>query len=71
MKERVRLSSVKNEKEGRIEFTPEFLNSVEIADLSPYELKLKNDTIICGGAKITSDHKLNPWFRTTHISGSL
>ena len=38
--------SVKDKQEGGIEFTPEFLNSIEIADLPPHELKLKINTII-------------------------
>ena len=33
--------SVKDQPEGGLEFTSEFLNSVEMADLPPHELKLK------------------------------
>lgn len=33
--------SVKDEPEGALQFTSEFLNSVEMADLPPHELKLK------------------------------
>ena len=33
--------SVKDQVEGALQFTPEFLNSVDIADLPPHELKLK------------------------------
>jgi len=39
-------ASVKDKQEDRIEFAPEFLNSIEIADLPPYGLKLMNNTII-------------------------
>ena len=34
----------KDKQEGGIEFTPEFLNSIEI--MPPHELKLKKNTII-------------------------
>ena len=37
---------MKDKQEERFEFSPEFLNSIEIADLPPYEVKLKNSTII-------------------------
>jgi hypothetical protein len=37
---------VKDKQEGRIEFTPEFLSSILIAEMSPYDLKLKNNRII-------------------------
>lgn len=37
---------VKDQPEGGLQFPPEFLNSVDIADLPPHELKLKKNTII-------------------------
>jgi len=35
---------MKDELEGKNEFKPEFLDSIEITDLYPHTLKLKNDT---------------------------
>ena len=37
--------SMKNKLEGGTEFTPEYLNWIEFADLTPYDLKLKNKDI--------------------------
>ena len=45
-KECVILVSVKDNQEGERDFTTELLNSTEIADLLPYELKLSNKTMI-------------------------
>ncbi|GBP60015.1 PiggyBac transposable element-derived protein 3 [Eumeta japonica] len=38
--------SVKDQHEGALEFTTEFLNSVNISDLPPHELKLKKKSLI-------------------------
>lgn len=38
--------SMKDQPEGAVEFTTEFLNSVNISDLPPHELKLKKNTLI-------------------------
>lgn len=38
--------SVKDKPENDLQFTSEFLNSIDIADLPPHELKLKKNTII-------------------------
>ncbi|XP_054289208.1 uncharacterized protein LOC129004674 [Macrosteles quadrilineatus] len=38
--------SIKDEPEGALKFPPEFLNSIEISDLPPHQLRLKSNTII-------------------------
>ncbi|XP_055871668.1 uncharacterized protein LOC129923663 [Biomphalaria glabrata] len=38
--------SIKDMSEGTLQFTTEFLNSIDIADLPPHKLKLKKNTII-------------------------
>lgn len=39
--------SLKDQPEAALQFTPEFLNSIDIADLPPHELKLKKNTSSC------------------------
>ncbi|XP_054274451.1 uncharacterized protein LOC128994153 [Macrosteles quadrilineatus] len=38
--------SVKDEPDGALKFPTEFLNSIEISDLPPHELRLKNNVVI-------------------------
>jgi hypothetical protein len=41
---------VKDRHEGRTQFTPEFINSIDIVDLTPHDLKIKKNTafmLIC------------------------
>lgn len=37
---------IKDQPEGILQFTMEFLNSIDTTDLSPHKLKLKNNIII-------------------------
>lgn len=39
-------NSVKDEPEGALQFSSDVLNSVDVADLPPHELKLKNNNAL-------------------------
>ena len=73
--------SVKDPAEDTLQFTPEFLNSIEIADLPPHELKLKKNTIImllrnldlaeglCNGVRLTVTQLCNNIIKGKIITG--
>ena len=57
--------SVKDQVEGALQFTPQFLNSVDIADLPPHELKLKVNTISGVGTGMAGMAAAIPTFTQT------
>ena len=73
--------SVKDQPEGALQFTSDFLNSVDIADLPPHELKLKKDTIImllrnlditeglCNGTRLNITELCNNIIKAKIIAG--
>lgn len=73
--------SVKDQPEGALQFTSEFLNSVEMADLPPHELKLKKNTIImllrnldvseglCNGTRLVVTELCNNIIKAKIITG--
>lgn len=73
--------SVKDEPEGALQFTSDFLNSVDVADLPPHELKLKRNTIImllrnlditegqCNGTRLIINELCNNIIKANIITG--
>ena len=58
-----RYDSVKDEEKGGIEFTPEFLNSIDTADLPPHDLKIKKNTIVMLLRNLDISKRMCNWTR--------
>ena len=73
--------SVKDKEKGGIEFTPEFLNSIDTADLPPHDLKIKKNTIVmllrnldisegmCNGTRLIVTELCNNIIKANIITG--